>query len=77
MGEIYQTLRSVSDLHLLVICRDGAFCESVPDHMRHRGPWQGQHRGELKNLAMPYLLDIEEQGYALVKSDVGVFKPEA
>ena len=23
MGEIYQTLRSVSDLHLFVVCRDG------------------------------------------------------
>jgi hypothetical protein len=49
----YQTLRSVSDLHLFVVCRDGAFYDSVPHDTRRRGPWQGQHRGELANLAMP------------------------
>jgi hypothetical protein len=72
----YQTLRSVSDNHLFVVCRDGEFY-SLPDHVRHRGPWQGQHRGELANLNTQYLLDLEEQGYALVKCEVGVFKPEA
>ena len=62
----YQALRSVSDNHLFVVCRDGEFYTSIPDHVRHKGPWQGQHRGELANLATPYLIDIEEQGYSLV-----------
>jgi len=75
--ESYQTLRSVSDLHLFVVCKDGKFYASVPEHVRHRGPWQGQHRGELANLAIPYLLDIEEQGYSLVRCELAVFKPEA
>jgi hypothetical protein len=48
----------------------------LPDHVRHRGPWQGQQRGELANLSMPYLLDITEQGYALVKCEEAVFRPE-
>ena len=72
----YQTLRSISDHHLFVVCRDGQFY-SLPDHVRQRGPWQGQHRGELANLNTHYLLDIEEQGYALVRCEVGVFKPES
>ena len=57
----YQTLRSVSDNHLFVVCRDGGFYE-LPEHVRHRGPWQGQQRGELGNLNTQYLLDIEERG---------------
>ena len=44
--------------------------------MRHRGPWQAQHRGELANLNTSYLLDIEEQGYALVRCEAAAFKPE-
>ena len=73
----YQTLRSVSDLRVFVVCRDGEFYETVPEHARQRGPWQVQHRGELANLAMAYLLDIEEQGYSLVRCELAVFKPEA
>ena len=72
----YQTLRSVSDNHLFVVCRDGEFYETVPENVRHRGNWQGQHRGELAHLAMPYLIDIEEQGYALVTCEEAVFRPE-
>jgi hypothetical protein len=36
----------------------------------------GEHRGELKDLAIRYLIDIEQQGYARRRCDVGVFKPE-
>jgi hypothetical protein len=76
MGAQYQTLRSVSDNHLFVLCRDGEFYESVPEHVRQQGPWQSQHRGELANLNTQYLLDIEEQGYSLVRCELAVFKPE-
>ncbi len=55
---MYQTLRSVSDNHVFVVCRDGGFYE-LPDHARHRGPWQGMHRGEIANLNPKYWLDIE------------------
>jgi hypothetical protein len=33
----YQTLRSLSDNHLFVVCYDGRFDE-LPDHVRHQGP---------------------------------------
>jgi hypothetical protein len=49
----YQTLRSVSDSHIFVICYDGRFNE-VPDHVRHQGPWQGMHRGEIEKLKANY-----------------------
>ena len=52
-----------------MVCRDGTFYEIVPEDVRKQGPWQGQHRGEMANLATQYLLDIEEQGYALVRCD--------
>jgi hypothetical protein len=51
----YQTLRSVSDNHVFVVCRDGTFYESVPADVRKQGPWQGQHRGEMANLNHPAL----------------------
>ncbi len=72
----YQTLRSVSDNHLFVVCRDGKFYD-LPDNVRHRGPWQGMHCGELSNLRPEYWLDLEDQGYALVRCELAVFKPEA
>jgi hypothetical protein len=73
----YQTLRSVSDHHVFVVCLDGTFYEIVPEDVRKQGPWQGQHRGEMANLATQYILDIEEQGYALVTCEEAVFRPEA
>ena len=36
-----------------------------------------RHRGEMANLATQYLLDIEQQGYALVRCEAAVFKPDA
>jgi hypothetical protein len=66
----------VSDNHVFVVCRDGTFYEIVPDDVRKRGPWQGQHRGEMANFATQYLLDIEEQGYAVVRCEAAVFKAE-
>ena len=38
-----QTLRSVSDNHLFVICRDGEFYD-LPDDVHHRGPWAALDR---------------------------------
>ena len=73
----YQTLCSVSDNHVFVVCRDGTFYEIVPDDVRKQGPWQGQHSGELANLNTQYLIDIEEQGYTLVRCEAAAFKPEA
>ena len=71
----YQTLRSVSDNHVFVVCHDGGFYE-LPDHVRHRGPWQGMHRGEIGNLRPEYWLDLQDQGYVLVRCELAVFKPE-
>jgi hypothetical protein len=72
----YQTLRSVSDLHLFVVCRDGEFY-SCPEEVRKRGPWQVQDRGELASLNTQYLIDVEELGYSLVRCELAVFKAEA
>jgi hypothetical protein len=42
----YQTLRSVSDNHVFVLCHDGGFYE-IPQAIRKQGPWQGMQRGEI------------------------------
>ena len=73
----YQTLRSVSDHHVFVVCRDGKFYEDVPEEIRKLGPWQGQHHGEIDKLKPEYRLALARDGYALVKCEFAVFKPEA
>ena len=72
----YQTLRSVTDNHVFVICYDGRFDE-LPDDVRHRGPWQGQQRGEIEKLKANYRRALARDGYALVTCELAVFKPEA
>ena len=69
----YQTLRSVSDNHVFVICRDDRFYDLVAEEVRKRGPWQGNRRGEVINLKPEYRLALARDGYALL----AVFKPEA
>jgi hypothetical protein len=75
MGPLYQTLRSVSDNHVFVVCRDGEFY-SLPDHVRHQGAWQGMQRGEIERLKPEYRLALARDGYALVTCEHAVFKPE-
>ena len=72
----YQTLRSVSDHHVFVVCRDGTFYEIVPDDVRKQGPWQGMQRGEIDKLKPEYRLALARDGYALVKCEIAVLKPE-
>ena len=72
----YQTLRSVSDHHIFVVCRDGTFYEAVPVHVRKQGPWQGMHRGDVDRLEYEHRLALARDGYALVQCELAVFKPE-
>ncbi len=72
----YQTLRSVSDNHVFVVCRDGTFYARVPDDVRRLEPWQGQRRGGVEALKSEYRLALARDGYALVTCELAVFKPE-
>ena len=73
----YQTFRSVTDVHVFVLCYDGSFYESVPEHVRKQGPWQGNRRGAVEALKPGYRLALARDGYALVKCELAVFEPEA
>ena len=72
---MYQTLRSVSDNHVFVVCCDGTFYE-LPEKVRHQGPWQGMQRGQSDRLKTEYRLALARDGYALVHSELATFKPE-
>ena len=72
----YQILRSVSDNHVFVVCRDGKFYE-CPEEVRKQGPRQGMQRGEIQKLKPEYRLALARDGYALVTCELAVFKPEA
>jgi len=61
----YQTLRSVSDLHVFVVCHDDRFYELVPLEVRRQGPWQVNRRGEIEKLKPEYRLALARDGFAL------------
>jgi hypothetical protein len=71
----YQTLRSVSDNHVFVVCRDGTFYELVPEEVRHEGPWQGMRRGDVGALKLEYRAALARDGYVHARTETAVFKP--
>jgi hypothetical protein len=75
MTDTYQTLRSVSDNHVIVICRDGGFYD-LPDGIRHQGPWQAMRRGDIVKLKPEYRRDLARDGYVLLKTSTATFQPE-
>jgi hypothetical protein len=54
---------------------DEAFAD-LPDYIRHQGPWQVMHRGEVTKLKRNCRVRLARDGYALVTSGLAVFKPE-
>ena len=68
----YQILHSVSETHLRLLCRDGEF-----EHIRHQGPWQTMHRGQIINLRRSYPLRLARYGFVIENSKLAVFYPEA
>jgi hypothetical protein len=72
----YQTLRSVSDVHVFVLCYDGSFYERVPEDVRKQGPWQGTRHGDVEALKPEYRLALARDRYVLVKCEEAVFNPE-
>jgi Resolvase, N terminal domain len=65
----YQTLRSVSDHHVFVVCRDGRFYEHVPEVVRKLGPWHGNHHGEIDK---PEFDDLEARGVSFMTTEDGL-----
>ena len=71
----YQTLRSVSDNHVFVICIVDRFYD-LPEIIRQQGPWQVMHRGEVADLKLEYRAALARDGYVLARTETAVFKPE-
>ena len=76
LSMLYQTLRSVSDNHVHLICGVEEAFADLPDHVRHLGPWQVMSRGEIYKLKPEYRRALARDGYYLVKCELAVFKPE-
>jgi hypothetical protein len=74
-AEQYQTLRSVSDNHVHLICHDGRFGE-LPGLAPAHSQTMGLVPHEIGQLKPEYRLALALEGYALVKSELAVFKPE-
>jgi hypothetical protein len=53
MDKRYQVMRAVLNKGLHVICYEDKFY-TLPDEVRHRGPWQVLSRGEIEKLRDEY-----------------------
>jgi hypothetical protein len=76
VGNRYEIVRSVHDKSLHVIFCAGAF-DTLPDRVRHLGPWQGLEGGEIDLLKPQYRVQLAAQGFALVYQQIGSFRPGA
>jgi hypothetical protein len=74
---LHQVFRSVSDVHVFVLCYDGAFYERVPHGVRKQGPWQGNRSGDVEALKPEYRLALARDSYMRVRCEAAVFNPEA
>ncbi len=74
MNKRYQAMRAVLNKSLHVICCEGKF-ETLPDEVRHRGPWQVLSRGEIETLRAEYRHALALNGFIIVEQSVGVFSP--
>jgi hypothetical protein len=70
----YESARSAKDKALIVLCHEGQF-NALPDPIRHLGPWQGSHRGEVERLRPAYRAMLNLQGFVLIWA--WPFEPEA
>ena len=53
MDQRYQAMRAVLDKGLHVICHEEKF-DTLPNEVRHRGPWQVLSRGAIETLRTEY-----------------------
>jgi hypothetical protein len=74
MNERYQAMRAVLDKSLHVLCYEGKF-ETLPDDVRHRGPWQLLSRGEIEALRTEYRQALARDGFIIVEQSIGAFSP--
>jgi hypothetical protein len=70
----YESVRSGRDKALIVLCYEGRFYE-LPDQIRHLGPWQGSHKGEVRRLRPANRSMLSQQGFVVVYAYP--FEPEA
>ena len=76
MNKRYQAMRAVLNKSLHVICCEGKF-ETLPDEVRHRGPWQVLSRGEIETLRAEYRHALALNGSSSSSSRSGSFRPQA
>jgi hypothetical protein len=71
----YSIRRSMKDQKLHLIFEEGTF-ESLPEHVRNRGPWQHLKSGELNNVRAEYMKAITAHRYILVEQSSTIFSAE-
>lgn len=71
----YSIQRSTKDKNLHLIFEVGSF-DSLPEHVRDKGPWQHMKTGDLDNLRADYLKSITAHRYVIVEQSSAVFSAE-
>lgn len=72
----YSIRRSMKDQTLHLVFEVGSF-DSLPEHVRAKGPWQHLKTGELDNLREDYLKEITAHRYVIVEQSSAVFSAES
>jgi hypothetical protein len=72
----YQALCSIPNKRTHLICHVEEL-GALPAHVRQLGPWRLSCTGEIGRLKREYRRALSENGYALVRCELAVFKPEA
>lgn len=75
--ERYQMLRSRGDNHVFVLCYAEKFYTDVPYHVRRKGPWSGNCRGDVVKLKPDLRLALARDRYVLLNCPEAVFQGEA
>ena len=71
----YSIRRSMKNQTVHLVFEVGSF-DSLPEHVRAKGPWQHLKTGELDNLRADYLKEITSHRYVIVEQSSAVFSAE-
>jgi len=72
----YEVIRSVTDKSIHLIFKEGTF-GTLPDLIRHLGPWRGLIGGNITSLKAHYRAQLAEQGFVMLYQHVASFTAEA
>jgi hypothetical protein len=73
----YQVFRSLADVHVFVLCKEGRFNDDVPRWVYDLGPWRAMNAGDVQALNPHYFEALARDGYVMESRVDDALDPEA